>query len=201
VSANVSVELVDYPTATANLWPLQPTLRITNNTGRTLGGGKDTKLSFDIPASTSPLVKDANWQTGDQGGQWRLTPGTTFHRITTTLDYCQIIPAGKSLDLPIIYFLPITGPVNTTLSLSGTPYAPAADNLKAPAPATPPAGGCGASNWDATKIYNPASQPIEETTVKYNGKIWKAKWWTQGNAPGTGADADHEPWKLIGDAA
>ena len=89
--------MVNYPTATANLWPLQPTVRITNNTGRTLGGGKDTKLSFDIPASTSPLVKDANWQTGAQGGQWQLAAGSTFHRVSTTLDYCQIIPAGKSL--------------------------------------------------------------------------------------------------------
>ncbi|MFE3829399.1 glycosyl hydrolase family 18 protein [Streptomyces sp. NPDC059092] len=200
VTANLSVEMVNYPTATANLWPLQPTVRITNNTGRTLGGGKDTKLSFDIPASTSPLVKDANWQTDAQGGQWKPAPGTTFHRVSTTLDYCQIIPAGKSLDLPIIYFLPITGPVNTSLSIGGTAYAPVTDNLKGLGTATPPAGGCSAGNWDATKIYSPAGQPIEQTTVKYNGKVWKAKWETKGSAPGTGADADHEPWKLIGSA-
>ncbi|GAA4657000.1 hypothetical protein GCM10023324_02050 [Streptomyces youssoufiensis] len=201
VTANLSVEMVNYPTSTANLWPLQPTVRITNNTGRTLGGGKDTKLAFDIPASTSPLVKDANWQTDAQGGQWKLAPGTTFHRVSTTLDYCQIIPAGKSLDLPIIYFLPITGPVNTSLSIGGTAYAPVTDNLKGLGTATPPAGGCHAANWDATKIYSPASQPIEQTTVKYNGKVWKAKWETKGSAPGTGADADHEPWKLIGSAS
>ncbi|SFD43442.1 Chitinase, GH18 family [Streptomyces aidingensis] len=200
VTADVSVELVDYPTTSADLWPLQPTVRITNNTGRTLGGGKDTTLSFDLPASTSPLVKDADWLTGDEGGQWRLTPGTTFHRISTTLKYCQIIPAGKSLDLPIIYFLPVTGPVNTSLSIDGTAYAPVTDNLKGLGTATPPAGGCDAAEWDETKIYSPASQPVEETTVKYNGKVWRAKWWTQGNAPGTGADPDHEPWKLIGDA-
>ncbi|MCL6737132.1 glycosyl hydrolase family 18 protein [Streptomyces neyagawaensis] len=200
VTANVSVEMVNYPTSTANLWPLQPTVRITNNTGRTLGGGKDTKLSFDIPASTSPLVKDGNWQTGAQGGQWQLTAGSTFHRVSTTLDYCQIIPAGKSLDLPIIYFLPITGPVNTSLSIGGTAYAPVTDNLKGLSTATPPAGGCSAGNWDANKVYSPASQPIEQTTVKYNGKVWKAKWETKGSAPGTAADSDHEPWKLIGSA-
>ncbi|GGN48198.1 hypothetical protein GCM10010109_85170 [Actinoplanes campanulatus] len=201
VTANLSVEMVNYPTATANLWPLQPTVRITNNTGRTLGGGKDTKLSFDIPASTSWLVKDGNWQTYAQGGQWKLEPGVTLHRISTTLDYCQIIPAGKSLDLPIIYYLPITGPVNTSLSIGGTAYAPVTDNLKGLGTATPPAGGCNAGNWDATKVYSPASQPIEQTTVKYNGKVWKAKWETKGSAPGTGADADHEPWKLIGNAS
>ncbi|GAA0926810.1 hypothetical protein GCM10009554_07250 [Kribbella koreensis] len=201
VTANISVDMVNYPTQTANLWPLQPTVRITNNTGRTLGGGKDTKLSFDIPASTSPLVKDVNWQTGDQGGQWKLTPGSTFHRITTTLDYCQIIPSGKTLDLPIIYFLPITGPVNTSLSIGGTSYAPVTDNLKGLGTATPPAGGCNAANWDSTKTYDPAAQPVEQVTVKYNNKIWKAKWQTMNNAPGTGADPDHEPWKLIGVAS
>ncbi|GAA1722271.1 hypothetical protein GCM10009745_84230 [Kribbella yunnanensis] len=201
VTANISVDMVNYPTTTANLWPLQPTVRITNNTGRTLGGGKDTKLSFDIPASTSPLVKDVNWQTGDQGGQWKLTAGSTFHRISTTLDYCQIIPAGKSLDLPIIYFLPITGPVNTSLSIGGTAYAPVTDNLKGLGTATPPAGGCSAGNWDSAKIYDPATQTVEQVTVKYNGKIWKAKWQTQNSAPGTGADPDHEPWKLIGVAS
>ncbi|GAA0619718.1 glycosyl hydrolase family 18 protein [Kribbella sandramycini] len=200
-TANISVDMVNYPTATANLWPLQPTVRITNNTGRTLGGGKDTKLSFDIPASTSPLVKDVNWQTGDQGGQWKLTAGSTFHRISTTLDYCQIIPAGKSLDLPIIYFLPITGPVNTSLSIGSASYAPITDNLKGLPGATPPAGGCSAGNWDATKIYDPATQPVEQVTVKYNNKIWKAKWQTQNSAPGTGPDPDHEPWKLIGNAS
>ncbi|WP_202875342.1 glycosyl hydrolase family 18 protein [Kribbella albertanoniae] len=201
VTANISVDMVNYPTTTANLWPLQPTVRITNNTGRTLGGGKDTKLAFDIPASTSPLVKDFNWQTGDQGGQWKLTAGTTFHRVTTTLDYCQIIPAGKTLDLPIIYYLPITGPVNTSLSIAGTPYSPVTDNLKGLGTATPPAGGCSAGNWDSTKVYDPTTQTIEQTTVKYNGKVWKAKWWTQNNIPGTGPDPDHEPWKLIGPAS
>ncbi|TDD60595.1 chitinase [Kribbella antibiotica] len=201
VTANISVDMVNYPTETAKLWPLTPTVRITNNTGRTLGGGKDTKLSFDIPASTSPLVKDVNWQTGDQGGQWKLTSGSQFHRITTTLDYCQIIPAGKTLDLPIIYYLPITGPVNTSLSISGTPYSPVTDNVKGLGTATPAAGGCAAGNWDSAKVYDPVTQAVEQVTVKYNGKVWKAKWWTQNNAPGTGPDPDHEPWKLIGNAS
>lgn len=200
-TANLTVDLVNYPTQTANLWPLTPTVRITNNTGRTIGGGKDTKLSFDIPASTSPLIKDGNWQTGAQGGQWQITTGSTFHRISTTLDYCQIIPAGQKLDLPIIYYLPITGPVNTTFSVGGTSFAPVTDGLRGVPAGTVPAGGCGASAWNSTKVYDPATQPIEQTTVIYNGKVWKAKWWTQNNIPGTGPDSDHEPWKLVGPAS
>ncbi len=200
-TANLSVDFVNFPTETAKLWPLTPTVRLTNNTGRTLGGGKDTTISFDIPASTSPLVKDVNWQTGDQGGQWKITAGSTFDRITTTLDYCQIIPPGKTLDMPIIYYLPVTGPVNTVFSVSGTSFAPITEYGKGQSAGTPPAGGCNAPNWDSTKIYNPSTQSVEATTVKYNGKVWKAKWWTQNNIPGTGVDSDHEPWKLIGPAS
>ena len=90
--------------------------------------------------------------------------------------------------------------MNTSLSIGGTAYAPVTDNLQGLGTATPPAGGCSAGNWDATVVYSPAGQPIEQTTVKYNGKVWKAKGETKGSAPGTGADADHEPWKLIGSA-
>ncbi|GGK73431.1 phosphatidylinositol-specific phospholipase C domain-containing protein [Mangrovihabitans endophyticus] len=200
-TANLTVDFVDYPNQTANLWPLTPTVRLTNNTGRTLGGGKDTTISFDIPAATSPLVKDGNWQTGAQGGQWKVTSGSTFHRVTTTLDYCQIIPAGQKLDLPIIYYLPITGPVNTTVSVGGTSFAPVTDNWRGLSAGTPAAGGCNAPNWSSTKVYDPSTQTVENTTVKYNGKVWKAKWWTQNNIPGTGPDSDHEPWKLIGPAS
>ena len=35
------------------------------------------------------------------------------------------------------------------------------DNLKGLGTATPPAGGCSAGNWDATKVYSPASRPAD----------------------------------------
>ena len=95
----------------------------------------------------------------------------------------------------------MTGPVNTVFSVSGTSYAPTSDYGKGLAAGSLPAGACNAPNWDSTKVYNPSSQTVENTTVRYNGKVWKAKWWTQNNIPGTGADSDHEPWKLIGPAS
>ncbi len=211
-TADIAVDLVQYPTDEANLYPMQPVVRITNNTGVTIGGGKDTTLSFDLPTSTSALVKDGNWQTADTGGQWTLAAGRTgpnsgkplgadFHRVSTTLGYCQIVPAGKSLDLPIKYYLPVTGPANVTLRLAGTTYTPASEHVRGATAAKPAAGGCSAPDWDSGKIYNPSTQSVEETTVRYQGKIWRAKWWTQGNVPGTGADADHEPWKYVGPAS
>ncbi|MGX7674715.1 phosphatidylinositol-specific phospholipase C domain-containing protein [Plantactinospora sp. DSM 117369] len=209
---DVTVDLVRYPTETAQLWPLTPTVRITNNTGVTIGGGKENVISFDLPTSTPALIKDGDWQTGEQGGRWKVQAGHTgpnagtglagdFHRVTLNLDYCQIIPAGKSLDIPIIYYIPATGPVNTTVKLGSTTYAPVTEHNRGAAKVNPPAGGCSAPAWDAAKVYDPATQSVENVTVKYNGNIWRAKWWTQGNAPGTGADPDHEPWKLIGPAS
>ncbi|MEE6263927.1 hypothetical protein [Plantactinospora sonchi] len=44
------------------------------------------------------------------------------------------------------------------------------------------------------------SQAITRRVLGDSIGVWQAKWWTQGNIPGTGPDADHEPWKLIGPA-
>ncbi|WP_199853268.1 glycosyl hydrolase family 18 protein [Plantactinospora sp. BC1] len=209
---DVHVELVEYGSTATELWPMQPKLRITNNTAGTLGGGKDVELRFDLPTSTPPLVKDGNWQTGQQGGKWQVEPGHTgpnaggglsgdFHRVGLKLDYCQIIPPGKSLDIPIIYYLPATGPVNTTLRVGDQRFALLSEHNRGSSQTAPPAGGCSAPAWDASKVYNPATQPVEQITVKYGGKVWQAKWWTQGNIPGTGPDPDHEPWRLIGPAS
>jgi GH18 family chitinase len=209
---DVSVDLVQYPNETAKLWPLNPTVRISNNTGVTLGGGKDNVISFDLPTSTPALIKDGDWQTGEQGGRWKVQPGHTgpnagsgldgdFHRVSLTLDYCQIIPAGRSLDVPIVYYIPATGPVNTTVKVGGRTYAPTTDHNRGAAKTTPAAGGCSAAAWSSTKVYDPSTQSVENVTVKHDGKIWRAKWWTQGNVPGTGADPDHEPWRYVGPAS
>ncbi|WP_239009921.1 glycosyl hydrolase family 18 protein [Streptomyces sp. 769] len=208
-TANLEVDLVDYPAGSAKLYPLEPKVRLTNNTGKAIGGGAE--LSFDIPTSTSPLVKDGNWQGSDTpDGLWRLTPGHTgpnagtglkgdFHRVTTKIEYCQVIPAGKSINIPIKYYLPITGPANATLTTSGGTYGLASDNRRGAEDAGEVADtGCNAPDWDAAKAYDPATQSHEDVTVKYNGHYWRAKWWTQNNAPGTGPDADHEPWKDLG---
>jgi len=44
------------------------------------------------------------------------------------------------------------------------------------------------ATWDASKVYTDGMQ------AEYNGKVYKAAWWTQGDAPGT---QKWGPWKLI----
>lgn len=36
--------------------------------------------------------------------------------------------------------------------------------------------------------------------VLYDGKIWQASWWTQGDTPGVATDNGSEPWKYLQDA-
>ncbi|TRV79383.1 hypothetical protein FKN01_09455 [Streptomyces sp. 130] len=40
-------------------------------------------------------------------------------------------------------------------------------------------GDCTASAWEAGRVYNGGD------TVSYNGHTWRAKWWVQGDQPGT----------------
>ncbi|MFG3052436.1 chitinase C-terminal domain-containing protein [Kitasatospora sp. NPDC048239] len=97
----MKAELVDFPTDTADMWPMQPKLRITNNTKVALAQG--TEVSFDLPTSTPPVLKDGAWK--EMGG---LVPGHTgpnegglkgdFHRVTIRLGYCEDVPVGRSKD-------------------------------------------------------------------------------------------------------
>jgi chitinase len=46
-------------------------------------------------------------------------------------------------------------------------------------PTTPGGGSCTAAEWDRTKVY------VKDDAVKHNSHKFTAKWWTQGEEPGT----------------
>jgi chitinase len=46
-------------------------------------------------------------------------------------------------------------------------------------PTTPGGGSCTAAEWDRTKVY------VKDDVVSHNTHKWTAKWWTQGEEPGT----------------
>ncbi|GMA22568.1 hypothetical protein GCM10025864_03270 [Luteimicrobium album] len=56
-------------------------------------------------------------------------------------------------------------------------------------PGTTDPGDCSATAWDATKVYTGGD------TVSYDGKIYTAQWWTQGDKPGASGSS---PWKATG---
>ncbi|GAA3622068.1 glycosyl hydrolase family 18 protein [Streptomyces chitinivorans] len=183
---DVSAELTDYPTDTAQMWPQQPKLRITNNTDTPLPEG--TELSFDIPTSTPPLLKDEAWQEMEDA----VEPGHTgpnaggldgdFHRVTLRLGYCEDLAPGASRDIALKYYLPITGPANFKLKIGGQEYGLVQDHRKGTTTVEPDASGggaaCRAEEWDASRTYNPAWAPF---TLWQTGDQWKIEDVNSGN--------------------
>ncbi|MFC0601063.1 glycosyl hydrolase family 18 protein [Streptomyces palmae] len=184
---DVDVEFADYPTD--ELWPLQPKLRVTNHGDKTLGGG--AKISFDLPTSAPPVVKDGNWQPyeGVEPGHTGPNVGGLkgdFHRVTLTLEACQEIPAGRSMDIPVKYYLPATGPVNVTVTTEGQTFGITGDKrhgTQTVAPPEPEGGGCQAPPWDAeADHYNKGD------VVTHQERRWVAQYWAnKGDEPGTAA--------------
>ncbi|MFE6684949.1 chitinase [Streptomyces sp. NPDC057743] len=59
----------------------------------------------------------------------------------------------------------------------------------APPTTAPPGGSCSATPYAAGTVY------VGGDTVSFNGRSWKARWWTQGEAPSTGGSG---VWQDLG---
>ncbi|MFD5699015.1 glycosyl hydrolase family 18 protein [Streptomyces lasiicapitis] len=166
---DADVELVDFPTAEKDFYPIQPKLRITNNSKQTLG--QDTEISFDIPTSAPPVIKDTGYKEMPIVKPGRSGPNqgglkADFHRVTIPLGYCEDIPPGKSMDIDVKYYLPITGPANTTVKIGDKEYGVTGDQRRGTDTVEPPApssGTCPATDWKPGKTYTPAA-----------GRLWGA---------------------------
>lgn len=66
------------------------------------------------------------------------------------------------------------------VNFAGAPEVTATPTTPVPtATATSSPGGCTAPAWNAASVY------VAENLVAHNGRTWRAKWWTQGEEPGT----------------
>ncbi|GAB2725873.1 hypothetical protein GCM10010442_54340 [Kitasatospora kifunensis] len=160
---DVTAELVDFPTDLKDMWPLQPKLRITNNSKVDLVQG--TEIAFDIPTSTSPLMKDGSWTKSvgtiksghDKDDNVGGLQGD-FHRVTLKLGYCEGVPAGKSKDIDVKYYLPITGPSNITFKIGDKTFGSTGEQRRDVQVVDPPAPAgdsvCQAARWEP-HAYNP----------------------------------------------
>ncbi|MFG3000788.1 glycosyl hydrolase family 18 protein [Streptomyces sp. NPDC048340] len=159
---DVKAELVDFPTGEKDFYPVQPKLRITNNSGVALAQG--TEISLDLPTSTPPIVKDNDYK--EIKG---LVPGHTgpntgglqgdFHRLTITLGYCEDLAPGASRDIDLKYYLPVTGPSNVTFRIGGQEFGSTGDQRRGVRTVTPPApaagNSCQAPDWREGQVYRP----------------------------------------------
>ena len=116
---------MDYKLGDAN-YPINPNLKITNNSSYTLPGG--TEFQFDIPTSTPNTMAD---QSGF--GMKVITSGHTgnnvgglkgnLHRVSVKLPSWSSLAPGASTTLAVVYYLPISGPSNFSVVINGKSYA------------------------------------------------------------------------------
>lgn len=175
-----------------NNYPINPELRLTNNTGAPIPAG--AQLEFDYPTTTpATLSQQSGWalttvSTGHTGSNVGGLKGD-HNRVRLTVP--AAIAPGAYAEVTLNYQLPISGPANLTLAFGGQTYALASDRARggevvgpspSPTGSTPPGGGtCTAPAWSAATAYSGGA------TVSYAGRTWTAKWWTQGETPGSAA--------------
>ncbi|MET7397902.1 glycosyl hydrolase family 18 protein [Dactylosporangium sp. NPDC005572] len=188
---NVGVQVSGFALGDNN-YPINPELRLVNNTGAPIPAG--AQLEFDYPTTTpGTLGQQSGWaltvvSTGHTGSNVGGLKGD-FHRVRLTIP--AAIAAGSFAEVTLNYQLPISGPSNFTLAFGGQTYALAADYARggtaptaSPTTSTSPSGGtgtCTAPAWSSTAVYTGGN------LVSYNGRTWKAQWWTQGDTPGVNA--------------
>ncbi len=202
-AVNIKVDVYGFPLGDYN-YPITPKIKFTNLTGVTIPGG--TRIEFDVPTSTSTDIGDmSGWglqvvQPGHTGNNVGGLKGV-HHRVAVTVPSWQSWAPGQSIEVNIRYKLPISGPSNYTITINGQTYAfadeyprlpvvtPGGSNptptptlppgaTPTPTP-TPPPGQCSAPAWDPSTVY------VGGNVVSHNGHLWRAKWWTQGEEPGT----------------
>ncbi|MGD8110307.1 chitinase C-terminal domain-containing protein [Vibrio sp. TRT 17S01] len=173
-------------------YPINPKITFTNNTGQAIPGG--TEFQFDIPVSAPDNAKD---QSG--GGLKVIASGHTranniggldgtMHRVAFTLPAWKDLPAGGTYELDMVYYLPISGPANYTVTVNNVDYAfkfeqpdlPLADLSAGNGGST--GGDTGGDTGTGTVIQWEAgvTQVSNGDTVMNDGKCFVAK-----NNPGT----------------
>jgi chitinase len=182
-----------------NNYPINPELRVTNNTGAAIPAG--AQLEFDYPTSApSGMGQQSGWamtsvSVGHTGNNRGGLQGD-FHRVRLTIP--SAIASGSFAEVTLNYVLPIAGPSNFTLSFGGQTYALAADYARG---GTVPTSTTGNPTTTTTggactaPAYVPGNVYTGQMVVSYNGHQWRARWWTQNEAPSTGGSG---VWEDLG---
>jgi chitinase len=186
VALNVGIQMVGFALGDNN-YPINPELRVVNNS--TLSIPQGAQLEFDYGTSApSNMGQQSGWAlTLVSSGHSGPNVGglqSNFHRVR--LNVPAAIAPGGFAEVTLNYVLPISGPANFTLTFGGTTYALAADYARGgtapttgPPPTSAPPPACTAPAWNATSVYTGGME------ASFNGHTWRAKWWTQGETPGT----------------
>jgi chitinase len=177
-----------------NNYPINPKMRITNRSTTTIPGS--SVLEFDYGTSAPGSMADQSGfglrvtTKGHSGPNAGGIKGD-FQHVSVTIPSWQTIPPNSTVEVAVVYQMPIATPSNFKLTFGGKSYALSTDNPRGSSTGTPPSSStssstsstppatCTSAEWTAASVYNGGAQ------VAHNGHKWRAKWWTQGEEPGT----------------
>ncbi len=190
---DVDVEFTDFALGDNN-YPINPTMTITNNSDQTIPGGATIEFDYGTSAPGSMIDQSGMGLSVTERGHSGPNVGGLdgdFQHVSLRVPNWQSVPAGGELSLKVRYYLPIATPGNFTLTFGGQSYAITADYPRGSGGGTPPTStpttptsttqppACTEPPWSASTVYNGGE------TVSHDGRLWRAKWWTQGEEPGT----------------
>ncbi|MGF1737655.1 chitinase C-terminal domain-containing protein [Photobacterium satsumensis] len=185
-------------------YPINPTVTFTNNTGQDIPGG--TEFQFDIPTSAPDNAKD---QSG--GGLAVIASGHSradniggldgvMHRVAFTLPAWKSLPAGGTYELDMVYYLPISGPANYSVSVNGKDYAFKSEQPDLPLGTIGNGNGGGNTgggdgtcnttgintypNWPQTDWAGNPSHANQGDKIIHSGVVYQANWWSS-STPGS----------------
>ena len=215
---DVSFVAKDFPVGDDN-YPISPTFAFTNNSEIDFSGAK---ISFDVPVSTSAIFK-SNWNAtkklkmaidhnasnaaGNNIGGFE----NDFHRFSITLTnewggQAESFAPGETVNAQVMYYMPISGPVNFTIEKGGKTFAFKAEypNLSEANSGGNDDGGddgngttCEGVDVSRLTVYpefpqkdwaGNSSHANQGDMIVHNNAVYKAKWWTN-SEPG-GAEWD-----------
>ncbi|MBN9141764.1 MAG: chitinase C-terminal domain-containing protein [Micrococcales bacterium] len=174
-----------------NNYPINPRVTFVNNSGVDIPAG--ATITFDTATSDTGALKEQNgWgivklASGHSGDNVGGLDGD-FHSYRLTVPSGGI-PAGGSAWTKLSWSLPMSAISNLRVTIGGESYATLYDHPRgvtvvAPGGGSGGGGGgtggdCSAAAWSATAVYTGGA------VVSYRGAEYTAKWWTQGETPGS----------------
>ncbi|AZZ98074.1 glycosyl hydrolase family 18 protein [Pseudoalteromonas sp. R3] len=216
-AVDIRFDVKDFPVGDQN-YPIRPTFAFTNHSELDLSGAT---ISFNVPVSTSAIFK-SNWNARKKLGMKveqdaSNTRGNNiggfdneFHRFSITLKnewggQLESFKPGETVNAQVMYYMPITGPVNFVIEKDGKQYAfsseypelPVAKKSDDTSGGNPPSGtlceGVELSNinqypqWPRTNWAGTPSHALGGDMLIHNGYVYKAKWWTNATPSNGGA--------------
>lgn len=191
---DLGVELKNFALGDNN-YPINPEVHFTNNSKTAIPAG--ATITFDSATSdTGEMKEQSGWSitkvSSDHSGNNVGGLKGDFHTYTIKVPSGGIA-AGATVSTKLAWTLPTAMISNFRVSIGSETYAILADYPRGVSVVEPSAGtgggngagpveSCnGAVAWSAAAVYTGGD------VVSHGGSSYKAKWWTQGEVPGSGA--------------